>query len=401
MNTAFPPRSGGRFGQALLLPVSLALLATLVTLTFLTLNEVRSGAPKSRETDLSAIRAFLASSPFDGAAHRALAYLGLRSTDFSPRLATASLDSAIFLAPHDPQSLRLTAYRHFQNGRIEPALDAVQRLAGIDGDEQANAFTALDSVSALPVWESRITKWADEKNPLLASYASWNCNNATTLPTKLWVATQASRVKLLSSTVLECLFAKVGGNEEIVALHALWLETLPQTALEFPYLYNGNFEIRDAAPPFSWKLSAGGEYRDGHSTKLTGEKLEASVNRFLQIDFNGKPVKTDPLVNHTVLAAGNYTFSYRIRDAVSNPTLKIGLAIDCAAPARRLAGPPEQSDSIEDGRGWRRRTFSFQVPENCFAQRIVLDSTARNWRTLGISGRLSIDDVVIANTGMQ
>jgi hypothetical protein len=352
----------------------------------------------SRISDAEAISEYLRRSPFDAAAHLALAHLTTRDAAFSQSISDAAMQSAIRLAPHDPQTIRLLAYRAFRAGDAVLALDWVERLAALGGDDLTDAFSTMDSVAATPAWEQRLIAWQSSKNGLLKGYAATHCIGTAELESKIWVATRAASVGMLAPSTVDCLAQHAAAKPAIVDVYSLWLDAMSNPTDSRTYVSDGGFDARDRSGPFTWKIGTGGEFRDGFVTRVATEKTEAIPNRFFQVEFNGKPVRTNPLSQLLVLPAGNYSLSFKYRDTASTPTSTLGILIDCASDGARLAEPNTASTSQETLRGWRERRVSFRVPEKCYAQRLQLESTYRGWKTNGVNGRIALDDVVITRT---
>jgi hypothetical protein len=364
----------------------------------------RDAALKSTQAD--ALRDYVTRSPFDAAGHLAIAAEGVTTGLAPPPEANLALAAAKTLAPLDPDVLRLSVLRSIQSGDAERAIAAGERLAAIDPTAQSDVVKAFTTLGASPAWLRTIERWQAIGSPLLEELVFSTCQSEAPLAQKLQLATVASAANLLSNRSFECLRGASLRSAEFSSVYALWIDRIarrsPGEPLNIPHVFNGDFSRTIDAEPFDWKLGIGGDFRDGYVVRVRRETVGNTLNRFLEAELNGRPVKTDIANITTALPAGSYTLSYRIRDTSQVAGHRFRLSLRCVAGPELTSAGLDKAAALSQGASttdWILNSNSFSVPENCFAQQLSLESTRATWKTLGASGRVAIDDVVISSAG--
>ncbi|MFN3630221.1 MAG: hypothetical protein ACK4XK_09255, partial [Casimicrobiaceae bacterium] len=345
-------------------------------------------------TDETVLRVHLAQQPFDTAGHLALAVARLNSGEDSG--AKRALRAAAAMAPNEPQVLRTAAYVHFALGETTSGVEAVARLLDAEPEAARDAYTALGNVLATPAVGDVVERWVGERSAHLGGFADAVCASSQALPGKLWVATRAAAAGVLRPETLGCLFSQAARSPDAASVYALWLSSLPASAGEIEYVWNGNFEQRERSTPFDWKLGRGGEYRDGYSATIQVERSGGPINRYLSVELNGRPVATTIAETNLVLAPGAYTLSYRIRDLTTAESARIGLSIFCHGSGHVLV-PVTPAALATVGQVWSTIRTAFAVPTGCHAQAIRVDGSSTSWKSAGVKGRVDFVVVVLSS----
>ncbi len=383
--------------------VGLALLISLLASMWF-LRESRSTRGDAHSaTQAGALREYVLRSPFDAAGHLALAAEGA-AANLPPTQATkVALNAATTLAPLSPDVLRLAIFRGLQTGDADAAIAAGERLAEIDGMARPDIVKALSNLATSPVWEKTIERWQSTRSPLLDELVFTICQSNAPLAQKLQLATLASAADVLSNRSFECLRAASLRSPEFAIVYGLWIDRIlrkrPTQSVDIPNVFNGDFSRAIENEPFDWKLGAGGDFRDGYVVRVKRETIDGVANRYLEVELNGRPIKSDIATTMTALPRGRYVLSYRIRDTSQVVPHRFRLAMRCVGGAElnTAAGdritPQVAGGSAND---WALVSQAVIVPGDCHAQQLSLESTRSNWKTLGANGRVALDDVVIS-----
>lgn len=343
-------------------------------------------------TDDAVLRVRLSQQPFDVAGHLAFGIARLNAND--PSGARRALRAAAAIAPNEPQVLRTQAFTHFTFGETAAAIEAVVRLLDAEPEAARDAYAALGNVMSTPAMEAVVNRWADQRSVHLGGLADAVCTSNQALQVKLWLATRAAAAAALRPETLTCLFSQASRSPDAASVYALWLGSLPSTEGSIDHVWNGNFEQRERATPFDWKLGRGGEFRDGYSATIQLERSGGPTNRYLSVELNGRPVTSTIAETHLVLPPGPYTLSYRTRDRTAAGSVRLGFGVACHGSGQVIA--PVTADARETtSQTWSTVRTSFVVPSGCHAQVIRVDGSPASWKAAGTKGRFDFDDVAI------
>jgi hypothetical protein len=386
--------------------LSLALLVSLVIAMSTLYQRQLARDVALRSPQASALKDYVARSPFDAAGHLAIASEGAAANLPANSSASAALAAANTLAPHNPDVLRLVIFRNLQAGDAETAITAGERLAKIDPMAQPDIVKALSTLGNSPVWAKTIERWQTARSPLLEELVFNVCQSDAPITRKLQFATSASAADVLSNRSFECLRTASLRSPEFASVYALWIERIlrkrPGEAVEIANVFNGDFSRAIENEPFDWKLGAGGDFRDGYVVRVKRETTDGVANRFLEAELNGRPIKSDIATTMTALPRGRYLLSYRVRDTSQATPHRFRLSLRCIGGAELNPASQDRLPAQIQGatvNEWTSSTATIVVPEGCYGQQLSLESTRANWKALGVNGRVAIDDVVISFGG--
>jgi hypothetical protein len=384
---------------ALILPmltagVALALAATLYSHH----GAARQAGSENAGTDVELLRRKIAIAPLDPALHLAVAMSGAASRSAPQEIERLALRSAAQLAPFDSNVHRAQAFRFFEAGDQRQALAKVRALSKIDPESHNDTLGALLQVAGGEAWIEHVNVLTEERSALLDAIAHSTCASNAKMALATWAATRAASVSRLQSRTLECLLGRVTSPGDAIDVYTLWIDSIKSKPSEIPFVFNGDFETPDSNGPFNWRIGAGGEYRDGYTARVQSERVSGKPNRFLQIDFNSRAIRSEMLSINLALPPGNYRLSYRTKDEVTADAATPELVLTCNRTNARLGDAPGKvatgRQSSNSG-SWREVSRDFSVDSTCYLQRMVLTSASANWQARGFKGRLLIDDVVI------
>jgi Flp pilus assembly protein TadD len=373
--------------------LGLALLVVQLVVSIAMWRQATSRQLPGDAPDDAVLMVRLAQQPIDVAGHLALGIARLNADD--PSGARRALRAAAAIAPNEPQVLRTQAFVHFALGETAPGVDAVVRLLDAEPESAREAYAVLGNVMSTSVMEAVVNRWAEERSAHLGGLADAVCTSNQALQVKLWLATRAAAAAALRPETLNCLFSQAARSPDVASVYALWLGGLPPTQSGIDHVWNGNFEQRERATPFDWKLGRGGEFRDGYSVTIQLERGGGPVNRYLSVELNGRPIASTIAETNIVLAPGDYTLAYRTRDLTAAGNVRVGLSIACHGTGQMLV-PVVSTSSQTAGQVWSTIRERFVVPSACHAQVIRVDGSSPSWKAAGIKGRVDFDDVVIS-----
>lgn len=364
-------------------------------------QSTRDSAQKGAHPE--ALRDYVMRSPFDAAGHLTMAAEGAHSDHAPTPQTTLALAAAATLAPYDPDVLRIATLRRLQLGDADGAIAAGERLTAVDPSARADVVKALWSLRTTASWQKTVERWTQSQSPLLDELVFAVCQSDTQIAQKVQLATLASAANLLSNRSFECLYNASLRSAEFADVYSLWIERLARKQigepLVIPNVFNGDFSRAIDSDPFDWKLGSGGDFRDGYIVRIRRESASGAANRFLDVELNGRPVKTEIASIATALPRGRFALSYRIRDSSQTAGHRFRLSLRCISGAELTNAASEKLGPQGTGGDWVLSSSVLTVPDNCFAQRLTLESTRPGWKALGASGRVAIDDVVISSSG--
>jgi len=376
-------------GRWLLLAAGAVVLQAVALVMVQSMNRSTRLPPQSGDGDVLQIR--WREHPLDYANYLALAMNRMQAGDIAG--AERHVRAALVLAPREPQSLRTAAFTAFAAGDPARGIDAIVKLVETDPDSHNDGYTALAHALAEPALQRRVTAWVEARSPHLGRLADAACRADIPVPSRLWIATRAGAAERLEDSAITCLFALTARSPEVASVFALWLGLRPELRDEVPHLPNGGFEGRHGTSPFDWRFGRGGEFRDGYSVSVQQERAHGSVNRYLSVELNGRPVQSTIAETNTVLAAGRYRLGYRVRDWTAGKESRFGISVSCHGGTMIASVQPAQRDA--DAHGWRTVQVEFDVARTCHAQSIRFDGSSPAWRSGGTKGRVDVDDIVI------
>lgn len=136
---------------------------------------------------------------------------------------------------------------------------------------------------------------------------------------------------------------------------------------------NGGFADAAAPEPFQWRLFQ----KAGIVAEIVTDDLR-SANPALRVDYDGYAAGT-VAEQLTTLPPGAHRFTAEVRIETGDPAARLAWTLSCAAGGGALASlPAGPSNATPDG--WRTFSGRFEVPNNCPAQWLRLETRAKDRR---------------------
>jgi len=339
-------------------------------------------------------RAYLQARPLDPAGWLAAtgASLGKRATPDARDLEVIA--AARELAPHDPQVMRADAHLAFAAGDVATGLERTADIALMLPTESDAAYATIAARAEHPAFAEFIARrtaarWAG-LNPLLLHA----CRSQSPLATVVRVASQIYAKQPLSDEVVTCIGERAISAGDMATARTVWLngsERLPRT---IAHVFNGDFELPGAGRLFDWRISVGGEYREGFVTGVRAEGSGARINRLLSVRFNRRPIRSGIALQYLALEPGRYALSYRMRGS-TQPPAQLAWAVSClpGKPGVTVTQSPETTEAA--GEDWLRKRSDLVVPPACAGQQLELVVADKLQTLRGLAGELALDDISI------
>ena len=379
------------------LRVTLIVCALLTTFCIagwgLVTNPLQITRSPPRESDVrDGARRFIVGRPFDPVGW--LAWLG---TAFggagqlgSPRAAHI-IDSAALLGPVDPQVLRAQALLALHRGEIAAGLGRTAEFALMFPTEQHDAFTTLRAYVNDPVWSPFLQSQLDKKWPAITAFLQDSCQSGMPLSSLLSLSQQVVRRQPLSEAVVSCIGNRAIAESQIPAAYWLWVNALPTLPATIGNVFNGDFELPLADRLFDWRLSPGGEYREGFVIAVRNDETRRKKNRVLSVSFNGRPLRTPVAQQYLALEPARYTFAYAMRPTGLPADSAVAWTLRCIPAATSPAlGEIKSSASAA---GWISKTQEITIPPGCSGQVLELDLGSKLQMMQGMYGSVLFDDI--------
>ncbi len=137
---------------------------------------------------------------------------------------------------------------------------------------------------------------------------------------------------------------------------------------------NGRFDDPAAPEPFQWRTFQ----KAGIVVETVNDDLRPS-NPALRINYDGYTTGTIA-EQLTSLPPGGYRFRAEVRPEAGDPAARLAWTLTCAASGTRVASVPAGTFGVKPG-AWGALSGSFEIPDNCPAQWLRLETRADDRRS--------------------
>lgn len=372
-------------------------LATLLTAALcawgLTSNQRGSVPPDIPQAAASA-KNYILQRPIDAAGWiaRADADFATIPNTVTP-LANQAITVAATLAPVDPQVIRARMFLALKLGDTVSGLSHAANIATMFPTESRDAFSILRAYSSDPNWPAFFQAQLTAGWPAAEAFLIDSCQSGATVGTLLTIAQPIIRRQPLSENTVTCIGTKAISEGLIPTAYWLWLNALATLPTPLGNVFNGDFEQPSAGRLFDWRITAGGDYREGFAAAIRPDDSRGSRNKVLLVRFNGRALKPPVAQQFLALAPGRYTLSYSRRDIGLSAPASSSWALRCVPPAvaPTLGAATQQSTQT----GWIKLTQDVVIPEGCSGQLLDLELGNRLQLAQGLQGSVLFDDVSI------
>lgn len=358
-------------------------------------------AAREPENDSSAAkvanaREFVVKHPFDTAGW--LAWAGASGVTTTPQNveADAAIAAAATIAPRDPQVLRARAIRLAAQGNHEAALRTLSLAARAgDGSERDSAMASMFPLIGTPAFAAFIGKELKARGDFVDQLLLRACDRGIDLARLAQFAQMVVRDHAVDDDIVNCVAGLALAQNQAAFAHWFWLNgsrRLPQT---IAHVFNGNFDQQPGAGVFDWRISPGGDYRDGFSARVRLDETPGRTGYVLSVRLNGRPLATTVARQALALPPGSYRLSYRFAALELRGGSPLTWQVRCLTDRTTMIG----SESTTVGDGVSQLIESrFTVPPACSAQELVLESSNKLAAAEGGRGTLMYDDIRISSS---
>jgi hypothetical protein len=373
-----------------------ASVALLISLWGLAGDRLRPVADVRRDDDAAsgALR-YLLDRPFDPAGW--LAWVGsaapLAGTTAPPALAVKVVDANRTLAPVDPQVLRAQALVALRKGEIAAGLELVADIAALFPAERGDAFTTLGAYLGDAAWSPFLASRLDRGWAQVDAFVLETCNRGAGFGTLIGLVQQIVRKQPLADDVVACVGNRAIAENAVPAAYWVWLNASRAVPRTLGNVFNGDFELAAAGRLFDWRLSAGGEYREGFVATVRSDDTRGQPSKVLAIRFNGRPLRLPIAQQYLALAPGRYALTYQLRTSSADAPASVGWSLKCVPPT--LAPVTGQTVAEQRNGGWISRRQEITIPSGCSGQLLDLEVGNRLQMLQGLQGTILFDDISI------
>jgi hypothetical protein len=329
----------------------------------------------------------MAANKLDGRPLRVLAQVAVHKGD--EKLAVALFNKAVALSPRDLPSHVWLLEHALRNRQARPAaahLDALLRVA----PDLMNAL--LPQAVALAVNPAA----QDAMIRQLAFNPPWRRHLLMALASSGFSAEQIVPVfiKLNALSKLEPadyipLIDRLNKENRYAQAYLTWANLIPDKQRKYlGNVFDGGFElpIEDHIGAFGWLVQP----VDGASAMLLGTQGSFGENSFY-VEFEGRRTPYAHLSQTLALPAGQWQLRFRAKADRLDSTRGLVWRIVCQSDGKTLA----ETEPMQGRFNWREFNQSFEVPEACPGQRLVLMIPARIPAETLINGAIWLDEVKI------
>lgn len=240
---------------------------------------------------------------------------------------------------------------------IQPEVFRLFTVAGTEDPQRSIPVTA-SLLAARPPWRAPFLYSLNKTPQDLQLFAS------------LAVLLEASRAPL-DNDELQFLYRTLLGNNQFEAVRTIrgQLERPPPGVP----VTNGGFADAAAPEPFQWRLFQ----KAGIVAEIVNDDLRAS-NPALRVDYDGYASGT-VAEQLTSLPPGPHYLNAEVRTEAGDPTARLAWTLSCATGGGAIASVPARGPG-EDANSWTTLSARFEVPANCPAQWLRLETRADDQR---------------------
>ena len=373
-------------------------LATLLTAALcvwgLTSNQ-RGSLPPDLPQAAASAKNYILQRPIDAAGWiaRADADFATIPNTVTP-LANQAITVAATLAPVDPQVIRARMFLALKLGDTVSGLSHAANIATMFPTESRDAFSILRAYSSDPNWPAFFQTQLTAGWPAAEAFLIDSCQSGATVGTLLTIAQPIIRRQPLSENTVTCIGTKAISEGLIPTAYWLWLNALATLPTPMGNVFNGDFEQPSAGRLFDWRITAGGDYREGFAAAIRPDDSRGSRNKVLMVRFNGRAMRPPIAQQFLALAPGRYALSYNAREIALSMPGSVNWTLRCVPPALSpvLAAVQKQPAAA----GWFNYTQTIVIPAGCGGQLLDLDLGNRLQLAQGLQGSVLFDDVTIS-----
>lgn len=308
------------------------------------------------------------------------------------------VETAVKLAPVDPQVRRAAALLLAGRGDQRGALELLGTLAQSDGTEADAALSALLPLVGSVEFDAYVDDSLRLQRPIVDALLLRACQGSVDIARLAAFTQRVVRIRPLPSPIISCIGERAIASNLVPFAHWLWLNGSADLPKNIAFVTNGDFESPSPPPLFAWKISPGGEYRDGYSARIRKSDTSPERGHVLVIRFNGRSL--NPPIAEQVLALpeGDYTLEYHANDQSSRASGN-SLHWQVLCLDRRRALPGGDRRTAPSVGGWTLVSVDFAVPADCSGQILSLYPGNRLEAATGARGEIAFDDIRIRRRG--
>lgn len=303
----------------------------------------------------------------------------------------AMAEYAARLAPADARNQRSLAAYWGERGQYDKMIDHWSTALEADPSMRTEIYPALLAIAGDPTSRSLL-------EPLAASPPSWwthffqhAARNAPDLDTVhfLYVLRRQSVGDPLTPEERAAYVARLKKEGAISDAYVAWLSGLDGDARRYlGLLFNGGFELPIEGRAFGWQI-----HPNKHFSATTEPMLGANGRAALRLSFRAFEGGFGGVSQSLFLDPGVYRLSGRVK--VDRLVSQGGLRwmLRCLRPTREVLGegPPFLGSS-----DWSLFDFTFEVPQGCDYQQLVLVSAGTRAFERKFDGDIWFDDMRIS-----
>ncbi len=240
---------------------------------------------------------------------------------------------------------------------IQPQVFRLFTVAGTEDPQRALPVIAR-LLTAKPPWRGEYLGTLSQTNQELGVFAS------------LAVLLEAGRAPLVNDELAR-LYTILLHRGQFSAISALRGRiNRPPAGIT---VTDGGFDEPAAPEPFQWRFLQ----KAGIAAEVVADDLRPT-NLALRVDYDGYATGT-VAQQLTSLPAGAYRFDAAVRTEAGNPRARLAWTLTCATGGSALASLPAGAPSDAPS-SWTGMSGRFQVPTNCPAQWLKLETRASDRR---------------------
>jgi hypothetical protein len=311
----------------------------------------------------------------------------------NPAAAERAYRAAVDLAPADREVLNAAAAFFLTQGRVEPAVLLLERLADLYPDTREKVFPLLAgfffSGDGAAAWSAAVAR-----NPAwIAPFIVASCRSGLDPSVLAALLLKRMVAGLATEPETACVVDRLRLAGRWDEAYHLWLNSLSRAQLaSVGFVYNGGFESVPTPGGFDWMLSTRPEREAGHAADIV--LFPAGGTRSLRIAYNGKRQNGIPAAQYLAVPPGKYTFTGLAR--IERMTLGRGVqwTIRCVDQGRSGA-VVASSERFIGSSDWQRFAFDVTIPTQCPGQILQLEPAGPEGSIAFAGGTVWFDELAL------
>jgi tetratricopeptide repeat protein len=311
----------------------------------------------------------------------------------NPAAAERAYRAAVDLAPADRDVLNAAAGFMLAQGRVEPAVAMLERLAELYPDTREQVFPLFAgfffSGEGAAAWSAAVAR-----NPSwMAPFIVASCKSG--LDPSVLAALLLKRMVAGLATPPEqaCVIERLRVAGRWTEAYHLWLNSLTRSQLAaVGFVFNGGFESAPTPGGFDWMLSQRPERESGHAAEIV--RFPGSGTQALRVAYNGKRQNGIPAAQYLAAPPGSYAFTGMAR--IERMTLGRGVqwTIRCVEQGRNAA-VIASSERFMGSSDWQRFAFDVTIPADCAGQILELEPVGPEGSVAFQGGTIWFDELTL------